>query len=1102
MRIGELTQAGFWLGMFPLLLAAQPTTVTIRDYIGGQWQDELVHYSLDFREGSLKGIARAGVKIADGKAIPAQVSDVKRHKDGSIRSFNVWFFADIPEGEAVSYTITPGETGPEDSGITATATVAFIELTTRAPKKIGIRLPAGGNEYNWPVPAREAPGPIQALLLPSGRWIGKGRFEAPFEVKSYKAEVTAAGPLFAEARVHYIFDTGYWTFTARVLKNCPMIIIEEELNTGYSGQQWDKADRFYSLILNSGGFKPTQGFYTSGFTDKEEFHTLLKQEAQAILKESSGHIAASAGTKVNGYTLSFKEDRDDYYLTPWPTWSARANTIIRFVEPGKDAVGFAALNVVKWRDPLSLRFKSNLREELSLNLPLQVYEQGWPSEGFGRYSPNATGKALYVPENTARRHYGIMLSEAENELTNKLHSLIHQSVKLGSHSLDEVKDWILDWPDPLSGAKWAQESTATGQSALQLMRQWRDWKRALGHFGLFSMWNHRSLTHMRYEPVRSVIDSKDALTAAERRELRRLCAYQAYVLNSLEHFPWGVGCHLGNPNMSIMAVDARTKASLLVKDHPMFKEWGAWTLAFTKDYIRRYTRETGAPYENPHYTLGVTLSGILQANKVFMENGIGDALDTELFRRHARFLMDWLTIPDPRFQGHRLAMGIGNGGSYNSFEPEAGRLLVEYYRERDPEFAANLQWFVNQTLPGEKQIKVLDQEKAPVLTSVHHQDYGVIFRHGYGTPYETLFHIMAGNCNGHYEAETDQMAYTLYAKGQPISLHFANGYHPMFNRPWLRNRVSIDHKFEIAERHATKTLCAAFTPEADYMRAARDIDRIRPMPGEYPRLEVQGLNWSDEELQAWRYPPPAEDIPLTTWHRQMLFLKDADPKGPNYFVLRDAFGSTPTRPTDLSLWFLANAMERKGNVFHYDGQCLVDLDVFVVTPETFEPETGKYGHAQYPYRRYTGFDPKYFPDGKLREDQLFLRIKQPPGKGYMVVLYPRLKQNDPAAVFTRLAENAVKIETPLSVDYAFLSPHPFTYHDAKLTFKGMAGTVRFYKSGKIAVANCEGKTEIAVAGKTITGAGGFVVTLEGGKVVSSTTGKDAKFNVGILERQQ
>ena len=532
------------------MLSAGPTpkTVTIRDYIGVDWTEELVHYALTFEPGALPGRAVARVEVVGGAAIASQVSEVERHDDGSIRSMKVWFFADVPANGAVTYRITPGAVGPTESGATVSTHPETIELATKAPQKIAIRLPAGAREYDWPVPAQEVPGPIQSLRLPSGAALGPGRFEVPFRVKSYRAEVIASGPLFAEARVHYVFDVGYWTFRARVLKGCPMIIVEEEFDTGYGGQKWDRVDRFYSLVLNDRGFKPTQGWYT-GRSGKAEFHDLLRERPQDLLtKETSGHIAASAGTKVNGYTLSFKKDRDDYYLAPWPTWSFRVGTMVRFVAPGGDAVGFAALNTVKWRNALSLRFRVDTGGKLMASLPLQVYEQGWPSEGYGRTSVHATGRALFVPDSTARRHYGVMLSAAEDETQNRIESLLRLSVKLGSHPLDVVKDWTLDWPDPLAKEKWAGESTEAGCEALRLMRQWRDWKRTTGHFGLYSMWNHRALTSIRYEPVSAVIDSPDKLTAAERRELRRLCAYQGYVLNSLEHFPYGVGCHLGNPN--------------------------------------------------------------------------------------------------------------------------------------------------------------------------------------------------------------------------------------------------------------------------------------------------------------------------------------------------------------------------------------------------------------------------------------------------------------------------------------------------------------------------------------------------------------------------
>ena len=1070
--------------------ASLTKTVTLTDYLGDGWQQELVHYPLNFPPGALAH-AVVRVEVKGGKALSSQLSDVTRYDDGSLRSCNVWFLADVPANGSVSYTLSPGKKGAADAGVAVKTEGNYLTLTTTGTALIGIRLPAGAQAFVWPLPAAEVPGPIQGLLLPSGRVTGAGRLAVPFKVKAYKTEVTADGPLFAEAKVSYTFDAGYWTFTARVVKDCPMVQIQEQFDNGFDNRTWDQADRFYTLTLNGAQFKPTQAFYT-GRTEADSFHDLLNQYFQPVLNDTGGSAASGSGTPVNGYTLSFQQDRTDYYLTPWPTWSPRAGVAIRFVEPGKDAIGFTSVSTTDWKNPLAMRFQTNTKGELVAAMPLQTYRQGWPSEGFGYHSPNYTGKSLFVPETTSRRNYGIMLTPAEDETKTHIDSLLHLTAKLGAAPLDEVKDWTLDWPDPLANATWATATSKEGKAALAITRNWMRSYRALGNYGFYSMWTFRSLTHNRYLVTAPVIDNTKALTAADRRELRHLCAYQAYVLNSMGEFPWGAGPHLGNPNMSIMAMDARAKSALLVKDHPQYNQWGAWTLAFTKNYIERFTRETGAPYEDPHYTLGVTLQEIAEVNQALQEAGIGDALDTPRFKACMRFLLDWSLPPDPRFLNRRLTLAYGNGSSYYSVPPEFARLMVEYYKDRDPKLAAQLQWFANQTLPDEKQVKIVTEE-APVLRSVYHTDEGVFFHHGYGTPYETYFFFKAGNCDGHYELETDQMTYTLYAKGQPINLHFGNGYMPMFMRPWLRNRVTIDHMFEESERNITRMTATALQPEADYAHATRDIDSIRPLKTEYPLTTNKGLAWAPEENASWPQIPEWQRIPLTVWHRQALFLKDADPRGPNYFVLRDTFAGAPTRPTDLSCWFLANSMTRKGDVYHFDGQCKVDMDVFVAQPAGTAPETGKYGHPQYPYGRMIGFDPKFFPDGKLQETQLFLRLKQPVGKGYLVVLYPRLKDGDPEARYTAPADGVVRVETPLATDFVFLNPTLAGFSNDQVTFSGTAGAVRCYKSGKIAVINTEGEARFTVAGKTISGSGIFTVSLDHDAVTVTPT--DAKVTV-------
>jgi hypothetical protein len=1067
--------------------AVPPRTVTISDPTGLDWNDELVHYRLEFPPHEQTGIAIARVECG-GTTIASQVSDVTRYEDGSIRAMTVWLKADVPANSTVSYTITAGKPGVDAAGVTVKATPETIELTTRAPDRVGIRLLNGEKRFAWPIPAADAPGPIQALLLPSGRVTGRGRFEAPLKLLAYQAEVTARGPLFAEAKIRYQFDSGYWTFTARVVQGSPLVLIEEELDNGWNDQKADCVDCFYSFTLNGEQFQPTQGFFL-GRVDKPEYKTLLDQIPQPEVSAVEPQ-AVCAGTCANGYSLRFAEERTDYGLIGWPCWSPRVGVGIRFVEPGKDAVGFVAVRTSAWRNPMALRFRVNRKGELAACLPLQVYEQDWPIDGYGRNSPNSTGKTLGVPATTARRSYGIMLSRAENEVDAKLGSLLRASAKAGAWPLDEIKDWIVDWPDPLATAPWTAQPAPQTQKLLEHLHLWMACKRAAGNFGLFSMhdyfivsqWNSKG--RFGLADLKENINDPRRVSADQRKQFRRQCAYLAYVMNSSEAFPWGAGCHLGNPNMSIMAMNTRVFAAALVKDHPMFKAWGEWTTAFAKEYVARFTRESGATYECPSYTLGVTMKQLCEANAVLLEAGIGDALSASRFKQSIAFAFNWLLPPDLRFHGKRTIMPIGNT-SYQSVPPELAVPLVKYYQDRDPPLAGQVQWFANQTLPADKQITLV-KDLVPKLGSKWTKDYGVVFRHGFQTPYETCFQMMAGNCLGHYEP-TDHMVYTLYAKGQPIHLHFGNGYFPMFSRPWLRNGVAVDHRRAWSyERLFAKIDTAALLPPTEYARASLDIDELLPPCPEYP---------PDYGTPDTLPMEPIERLPLMTWRRQVLFVKDQDPKGPNYFVVRDSFDGKPIKPTEDNFWFLATGMARDRDVFHFEGQLPVDMDVFVNTPAGSQPESGEFRHVQQPYGRLSGDDLKYYPNGKRQEKQLFLRLKQPAGRGYFVVLYPRLKEIDPAATFTSLGENAVKVQTPLSDDYLLVSDFPVTLKADRAEVQGTAAAVRFYKDGTIVVANSEGPLTARVAGKTITGQGPLVVTIRQGRVTTKTYDDQATVTV-------
>ena len=113
---------------------------------------------------------------------------------------------------------------------------------------------------------------------------------------------------------------------------------------------------------------------------------------------------------------------------------------------------------------------------------------------------------------------------------------------------------------------------------------------------------------------------------------------------------------------------------------------------------------------------------------------------------------------------------------------------------------------------------------------------------------------------------------------------------------------------------------------------------------------------------------------------------------------------------------------------------------------------------------------------------MLLRIRQAPGKGYMTVLYPRLKEDDPPAAYKRLADNVVEITTPSGTDVVLMATWPFSYKEKRFSFQGRAAAIRWLKDGSIVVRNAEDTISLSIAGKTVTGEGPFEVVIKNGEI--------------------
>ena len=109
----------------------------------------------------------------------------------------------------------------------------------------------------------------------------------------------------------------------------------------------------------------------------------------------------------------------------------------------------------------------------------------------------------------------------------------------------------------------------------------------------------------------------------------------------------------------------------------------------------------GAAYECPHYTLGVTMKQLAEANVVLQDGRHRRRLRRASDSRSAcAFTFNWLLPPDLRFNGKRTdhahrqyVVPVGAAGAWP-------RNWWTITRIATPTLAGQVQWFANQTLPG------------------------------------------------------------------------------------------------------------------------------------------------------------------------------------------------------------------------------------------------------------------------------------------------------------------------------------------------------------------------------------------------------------------
>jgi len=1007
--------------------------VTLKDLIGHEWTGELVHFDIPIRlaaDPKHHRLILVGGAAAEEIAFQAVVSEEKQRQ--------LWCVVDLPPfGERILSL----QAAPASKTLSAPMTVAEQKdrwqidtgaLRIEVPRDIGRKRAE-----------KDVPAPLLRLQNTGGSpWVGSGHFRGTGALQSLQA-MLERGPVFTDATLHYRFEKGAYDVRLRVIRGQPEVLWQERFDFG---------GKDASLAWELSGFEPGFGVWDY-YRSRHPWRKTSLGVSKAYPIEA-GHEETTA-------------------FTPWiQWWMDDVSTWIELWDKHKKwAVGVFTGSPLSWNptDRASYRAASftlavTRDRKATLRLPLGKGVRTW-GLSFAKPTPDERiGPNLKVgPADTARRQ-----------------------IKYAESPLDEVKDYVLEDATPPASyplfaitaedQKRLREAMGKDYPFLQPVRSAVAWAKSakpldeadrFWHLGVppdkgkwpplpprevlaraaLAGYAEPIQTHLRATVMRESLEAVRAilrhvtgpamgiaphnwmtggptrylpalidltmpyLTERERQVLRARMLFLAYKLASEKFWSPRLG-FAANPNMTTLVYAQLAMISFLFPRHPLAAEWRKAGVGEMFREVENWAGPNGGWLEAPHYAT-VALDFIVAIGYARKNLGLGDDL---LYHPKLKKAVAWLakisTPPDPRFKNLRHSPPIGNTWLY-----ETSCLygyMAKVYRDRDPEYANAMQWMWEQqgrplhpgiggaypTTDGFREV-LLDPTPSkgpPTWGSELFPGSGAILRAHFPSERETHFYLIQGPMHDHYD--DDQGSFELWGKGRPLCCDFGyHGYDPAAHH----NRVDLGRNGKIVAFSAQ--------PGADFLHSK------------------QGA-----------------------WDRYVLFVKDDDPLGPNYFVFRDSVGKAAKRAGNWHLWL--NTAEKPSldeperAVVRVRGRDDVDLDVwFAPSSRSLLPrEKGTLKTEFLSIRTHSAGPPS--------TDQYGLHLKLAVGSDLVWLLYPRLRGEKPPAISVHGQEEALEIASAEGSDYVFLAPEPQEIHVVNMRFKGTAGVVQV-RDKKVTLTLCQ-----------------------------------------------
>jgi len=951
----------------------------LQDHLAHQWQDELLHYRVEFPERScrLKGIRVT--EVGSDEPVRYQISAVEywpgirkfvKVCTVSIRTdlealerkeFLVHYGSRLRGGSHCSYRL-PAISEEEDGDTVIVSNPA-----------LSVRLLRGERKFRAGEQSVEALPPILSVKRGDGPWLARGILRANTPVVRAKGERTESGPLFNDYRFEYTFaDGGSYVMKLRLLTGQDYLLVKEQASDGIEGafvcsfvrqHELPAPDRLW--IHRSGG-RGTSRTLTYGKNIRHARLTCFSQYRQLF-------------------------DMVDWLGLYWSKAAGRKTDAL---------VGVVSLGAGDWTR-CSRNFIS------AHEMQSGYFEVRFPLVGRRKWALVVTDRAKATAEH--RR----------GERTTYLNDL---HTKLSYCPLDEIKDLVLDW-EPIAASKRPlmtppslyenEKPRPVSKSALLQPGGWSllGTKYLTLELGLMGsqIWPSVCVRHIQsWCGTYDALAAQGALTEQEDELVRASLAFLAYKLYDQDYYPWrkaflpdedpeniydSLYRGMLNVNFNTDRYNAIASVALCSPNHPMSETWFRHYQSQVDCQYRKFVHDCGAWAESPGYEDHVKKVSF-RTWRLLKWRGIRDYLSEPRWHKFWEYPVHTFTPYHPKVRA-RTNPTMGDHSGRRSIERFYG--LSRELADVNPALSKKLAWaWYEYGGKPDQRHAALPREKH-VLTSRELPGIGCTMRADFGTEDETMVMFRIGRAWEHRHHE--QGSFHIYAHGSPLAVDAGDGNGPLkfphrghnviqfggkdafqiFNLPNAQGRMTLFRTTDLAD------LAIAEIPITYY---ARESPTMGPL--DFARYEKPSLHT-----------------------RHILFLK------PDCIVLRDT-----TRSPYASEWLMhviCSKVETTGNRIHFEGAYQHDLEAIFLRPSTLDfdiIESKGFAHTR------------------------GVAVSQPAGQGYLCVLQIRKKGAPLVAVRALAQGKAIEIQRNGRTDTVFACPQGFTYATGPVRFKGRFGVVR------------------------------------------------------------